>query len=712
MTTIVKKDVNKANGAAPSPREDAQRGRSLSSIRNIGIVAHIDAGKTTTSERILYYTGRVYKIGEVHEGTAVMDWMEQEQERGITITSAATTCFWRDRQINLIDTPGHVDFTVEVERSLRVLDGAIGVFCSVGGVQPQSETVWRQAQKYNIPRLIFINKMDRMGANFDFVVKQLHEKLAAPAIPVQLPWGEGEHFKGVIDLIRMKAFQFNEETFGSEIIEVSIPEDLAVDAEKYRASLIEKVAEVDEVLLETYFENPDVSEDQLVAALRRATIANAIVPVLCGSSLKNKGVQQLLDAVVDYLPSPVDVPAVAGIHPKTNAAETREAGDYEPLSALAFKMANDPFVGKLVFVRIYSGKLEKRQNIYNPRTGKREKISRLLRLHANSREDIECLYTGEIGAVSGLKNFTTGDTVCIENSPIVLERIVFPEPVIAMAIEPKTQGDRDALTAALQSLSEEDPTFRVTSNEDTGQTIINGMGELHLEIIKDRIFREFKVQANAGRPVVAYRESAQSVGTGEITFEREIGGRGHFAKVAIEVVPRERGTGNKINLKVSKDVIPAIFHLPIQQGISDALMTGVLGNYPIVDVDVSVIGGMAHPVDSSEMAFRTAAVLALRDAVSHSTPTLLEPIMKLEIVAPAENLGDVMNDLNGRRGRIREIESRDAVQIVHVDVPLAEMFGYATTLRSLTKGRASYTMEPQSFEAVPESMQETILNRY
>jgi elongation factor G len=711
MKFAVKQDGKNAKSSAPSPREDAERGRSLSSIRNIGIIAHIDAGKTTTSERILYYTGRVYKMGEVHEGTAVMDWMEQEQERGITITSAATTCFWKNHQVNLIDTPGHVDFTVEVERSLRVLDGAVGVFCGVGGVQPQSETVWRQAKKYHVPCLVFINKMDRKGADFQSVVKQIREKLDAPAIPVQLPLGSEDSFKGVVDLITMRAFLFNDENFGSEVQEISIPEDMAVEAEKARAELIECISEADEQLIDIYLENPDVPAEQLIAALRRTTISGQIVPVLCGSSLKNKGVQPLLDAVVNYLPSPVDVPAVHGIHPKTEHVLQREASDFEPLSALAFKMANDPFVGKLVFVRIYSGKLEKRQNVFNPRTKKREKIGRLLRLHANSREDIEVLYTGEIGAISGLKNFTTGDTLCAENDPIVLERIVFPEPVIAMAIEPKTQADRDALKDALLSLTEEDPTFRVTMNEDTGQTIINGMGELHLEIIKDRIFREFKVQANAGKPVVAYRESVQKPASGEFTFSREIGGRSHFGHVVVKVVPRERSSGNHISIKVSNEVIPAEFHDAIKEGLSDALMTGVLGNYPLVDVDVTVTGGSSHPVDSSEMAFRTAAVMALRAAVGISSPTLLEPIMKLEVIAPGEHLGDVMNDLNGRRGRIREIEAREAVQIVHVDVPLAEMFGYSTTLRSLTKGRASYTMEPHCFEAVPDSIQETILNR-
>ncbi len=710
MTVAVKKDGKHAKSVAPSPREDVARGRSLSSIRNIGIVAHIDAGKTTTTERILYYTGRVYKMGEVHEGTAVMDWMEQEQERGITITSAATTCFWRDRQINIIDTPGHVDFTVEVERSLRVLDGAVGVFCAVGGVQPQSETVWRQAEKYHVPRLAFVNKMDRMGADFDHVVSELREKLAAPAVPIQLPWGSAESFKGIIDLVSMKAFLFNEETLGSDIEEVAIPEEMAVKAEKQRATLIEKTAEADEALLETYLENADVPSNLLVDAIRRATISGHLVPVLCGSSLKNKGVQPLLDAVVDYLPSPVDVPAVTGVHPKTEEPEVREAGDFEPLSSLAFKMATDSFVGKLVFVRIYSGKLEKRQNVFNPRTRKREKIGRLLRLHANSREDVETLFTGEIGAIAGLKNFTTGDTLCAENQAIILESIEFPEPVISMAIEPKTQADRDSLSEALQSMMEEDPTFRVTTNEDTGQTIINGMGELHLEIIKDRILREFKVHANAGKPVVAYRESARTDGTGEFTFEREIGGRGHFGKLVVEVSPRERGTGNQIHLTVSNEVIPPEFHKAIHQGLGDALMTGVLGNYPLVDVDVRVTGGEAHPVDSSEMAFRTAAVMALRDSVGHASPTLLEPIMKLEIIVPEEHLGDVMNDLNGRRGRIREIEARDGVQIVHVDVPLAEMFGYATALRSLTKGRASYTMEPHRFEVVPDSMQKRLLN--
>ncbi len=711
MTVVVKKNGKNTKNIVSSSLEDRTRGRPLSSIRNIGIVAHVDAGKTTTTERILYYTGRVYKMGEVHEGTAVMDWMEQEQERGITITSAATTCSWKNSQINIIDTPGHVDFTVEVERSLRVLDGAVGIFCAAGGVQPQSETVWHQAKKYNVPCLAFINKMDRKGACFVSVVKQMHEKLAAPAIPIQLPIGSEENFKGVINLISMRAFTFKKENLGSDVLEGPIPQEMASAAEKARIELIERIAENDEQLIEAYIQNPDVPAELLIDALRRATLASQIVPVLCGSSLKNKGVQPLLDSIVNFLPSPLDVPAVCGIHPKTEETCYREAGDFKPFSALAFKMATDPFVGKLIFIRIYSGKLEKRQNVFNPRTKKREKIGKLLRLHANSREDVETLYSGEIGAISGLKNFTTGDTLCVENNPIVLERIEFPEPVISMAIEPKTQIDRDSLSAALHSLMEEDPTFLVSIDEDTGQTIISGMGELHLDIIKDRIFREFNVQANAGKPVVAYRESIQNIASGEFTFEREIGGRGHFAHLVIQVAPRERSEGNQIKISVSKQKIPSEFHDAITMGLGDALMTGVLGNYPLVDLDVVVSDGTAHPIDSSEMAFRTAAVMALRTAVSNATPILLEPMMKLELITPDEHLGDVMNDLNGRRGRIREIEACDEIQIVHVDVPLAGMFGYATTLRSITKGRASYTMEPYQFEPVPTSLQEKILNR-
>jgi len=521
--SIVSQNNNKAGTGSVSKREAEGRAHALSSVRNIGIVAHIDAGKTTTSERILFYSGKVHKIGEVHDGTATMDWMIQEQERGITITSAATTCFWKDRQINIIDTPGHVDFTVEVERSLRVLDGAVGVFCAVGGVQPQSETVWRQANKYKVPRLAFVNKMDRIGANFDKVMREMREKLSAPAVAIQLPIGASDSFKGVVDLIAMRGIHFSETDYGSKIEYIDIPADLSAKAEAARAELIEKVAEVDEMLLEAYMENTDVSEQALVDAIRRATVSNHIVPVLCGSSLKNKGVQPLLDAVVSYLPSPIDVPAVRGVSPKTEKDLFRDASDFEPLTGLVFKMATDKFVGKLAFVRIYAGQLKKGQNIYNPRTRKRERIGRLLRLHANHREDVDVLYTGEIGGMVGQKFFTTGDTVCAENEPILLENIEFPEPVISMAIEPKTTADKDALVDALKDMADEDPTFHTSINEETGQTIIHGMGELHLEIIRDRILREYKVQANAGRPMVAYRESVSKTGSGNFTFDREIG---------------------------------------------------------------------------------------------------------------------------------------------------------------------------------------------
>ncbi|MEN7972246.1 MAG: elongation factor G [Verrucomicrobiota bacterium] len=683
----------------------------MSVVRNIGIVAHIDAGKTTTSERILYYSGKVHKIGEVHDGTATMDWMIQEQERGITITSAATTCFWNDHQINIIDTPGHVDFTVEVERSLRVLDGAVGVFCAVGGVQPQSETVWRQATKYSVPRLAFVNKMDRMGADFDKVLDEMRDKLGANAVAIQLPVGAAETFNGVVDLVKMRGITFSEDDMGSKVEYTDIPSGLAAKAEEARAELIEKVAEVDEELLEAYMENSDVSEQALIEALRRATIANHLVPVLVGSSLKNKGVQPLLDAVVGYLPSPLDIPAVVGTSPKNDAELDREASDFDPLTGLVFKMTTDKFVGKLAFVRIYAGQLKKGQNIYNPRTKKRERIGRLLRLHANHREDVEVLYAGEIGGMVGQKLFTTGDTVCAENDPIVLENIEFPEPVISMAIEPKTTADKDALVDALQDMADEDPTFHTSIHEETGQTIIQGMGELHLEIIKDRILREYKVQANAGKPMVAYRESVSAKGEGRFTFEREIGGETHFASLTLSVSPASAGAGNSIEFDVSSKIIPEEYRKGIEEGINDALMTGVLGNFAIIDTKVSVVGGQTHATDSTEVAFRSAAVMALREAVSNSGPMLLEPVMLLEIDTPEEHLGDVLGDLNSRRGRVREIKALADIQVVQADVPLAEVFGYATTLRSLTKGRASYTMEPQAFESVPASMQDSILNR-
>lgn len=711
MPTVVKQQKNSTARNSESPREAEGRGRAMSAIRNIGIIAHIDAGKTTTSERILYYSGKVHKIGEVHDGTATMDWMIQEQERGITITSAATTCFWNDHQINIIDTPGHVDFTVEVERSLRVLDGAVGVFCAVGGVQPQSETVWRQAKKYNVPCLAFVNKMDRMGADFDSVVQQLRERLAAPAVPVQLPWGAAEDFSGVVDLIKMRAMTFEEGSLGSDVAYIDIPDELTAKSEAARAALIERVAELDEELLEAYMENSDVSEKALMAALRRTTISGQLVPVICGSSLKNKGVQPLLDAVVSYLPSPVDVPAVTGLALKTEEEVARQASDFEPLSGLVFKMATDKFVGKLAFVRIYSGQLKKGQNIYNPRTRKRERVGRLLRLHANAREDVDVLYAGEIGGMSGQKFFTTGDTVCPENDAIVLENIEFPEPVISMAIEPKTTADKDHLVDALNDLSAEDPTFHISINEETGQTIIRGMGELHLEIIKDRILREYNVRANAGKPMVAYRESVLKTGTGNFTFDREIGGTSHFAGLHLQIAPKPQGAGNTVVFDVSNNVIPQEYRKAIEEGINDALMTGVLGNFAIIDVEVKVIGGETSAVDTTEIAFRSAAVMAVRDAVTNSSPTLLEPVMLLEIDTPEEHLGDVLGDLNSRRGRVREIKALRNVQVVQADVPLAEVFGYATSLRSLTKGRASYTMEPQAFDPVPASMQDSILNR-
>lgn len=707
----VAEQSKKSSGTSGPVREAEGRGSALSATRNIGIVAHIDAGKTTTSERILFYCGKVHRMGEVHDGTATMDWMIQEQERGITITSAATTCFWSDHQINIIDTPGHVDFTVEVERSLRVLDGAVGVFCAVGGVQPQSETVWRQAKRYHVPCLAFINKMDRMGANFAAVVQQMREKLAAPAVPVQLPIGAAETFAGMIDLIAMQVMYFSEDTQGSAVEIAAIPDELVSDAEVARAEMIERVAELDEELLEAYMENSQVPTDLLVAALRRQTIAGKVVPVLGGSALKNKGVQPLLDGIISYLPSPLDVPDVVGISPKNEQEISRSAGDFEPLSGLVFKMATDQYVGKLAFARVYSGTLKKGQNIFNPRTRKRERVGRLLRLHANHREDVDVLYSGEIGALAGLKQFTTGDTIAAENDPVILENIEFPEPVISMAIEPKTTADRDNLEAALRDLSDEDPTFHLSINAETGQTIVQGMGELHLEIIKDRILREYNVAASAGKPMVAYRESVMGAGVGSHTFDREIGGRGHFAMLEIEVSPRSRGEGNEISFTASSSQVPNEFRPAIEEGIKDALLTGVLGNFAIVDAEVTVIRGQCHPVDSTEMAFRSAAVMAIREAVASASPCLLEPIMVLEVDSPEEHLGDVLGDLNSRRGRIREIKALADVQVVQADVPLAEVFGYATTLRSLTKGRASYTMEPQSFEPVPASMQEAILNR-
>ena len=691
--------------------EATGRGHALAAIRNIGIVAHIDAGKTTTTERILFYTGKVHKMGEVHDGNTVMDWMVQEQERGITITSAATTCFWKDRQINIIDTPGHVDFTAEVERSLRVLDGAVGVFCAVGGVQPQSETVWRQANKYGVPRIAFVNKMDRTGASFERVVAELRSKLQARAVPLQIPWGREENYQGLVDLVRMKALTFAEDALGAKVREQDVPAELAEAAQQAREQLLEAVAESDEALLNAYLDEGDLSFEALQSGIRKATIAGQLVPVLCGTSLRNKGIQPLLDAVVDYLPSPLDVPAVRGRHPKTDEELERTTGDFEPLCALAFKVATDPFVGKLIFMRVYSGELRKGANVWNPRTQKRERIMRLIRLHANQREEIEALFSGEIGAIAGIKGVGTGDTLCAEQKPIVLERIVFPEPVVAMAIEPKTQADKEKMQAALADLADEDPTFRVGQNPETGQTIIQGMGELHLEILRDRMLREYKVQANAGRPMVAYRETITADGAAEYVFDRELGGKRHFAMVGLRLEKNERGAGNSVDFKISSDLMPHDFRSVVEEGIRDGLSTGVLGNFPTVDVRVSVVNGQWHPVDSSEIAFRSAASMALREAAQTARPALLEPIMALEIVAPEEHLGDVLGDLNVRRGQVKDVAQRDGVRVVEATVPLAELFGYATTLRSLTRGRAGYTMEPTRFDVVPESLCRELTNR-
>jgi elongation factor G len=708
MVTVVDRKHAKQDAAG---REAADRLCPLSRVRNIGIIAHIDAGKTTTTERMLFYAGRVHKMGEVHDGTAVMDWMEQEKERGITITSAATTCFWANCQINIIDTPGHVDFTVEVERALRVLDGAVGVFCAVGGVQPQSETVWRQSGRYRVPRLAYINKMDRLGADFRAVVDEIRTRLGSNAIPVQLPIGSEDAFSGVVDLVAMRALTYDQATQGMTVTAEGIPADMAVAAERARAELVERVAEKDEALLDAYLENADVPPDVLRAALRRTVLANSVVPVLCGSSLRNKGVQQVLDAVVDYLPSPLEVLPAEGIHPKTEARMTREADDAGPLTALVFKVMTDDYVGRLAFVRVYSGRLRRGQTAFNPRTRGRERIQRLVRLHADAREDVDTLFAGEIGAISGLRESTTGDTLCMENMPVALEGMRFPEPVMFMAIEPRSRAERDKLDAALADLISEDPTWRVRIDDETGQTIVSGMGELHLEILSDRLRREFNVEAKTGRPMVAYHETITRPGAAAVTFDREIGGRRQCAQVELEVAPRERGAGCAVDYALSSRTVPEAFKSEILAGIEDGLATGVLGRYPLTDIAVRVTGGRFDPDASTEVAFRTAAVMALREAVSHAGTELLEPIMKLEIVAPAETMGDLLGDLNGRRGKVREMKTRADLQIIEAGVPLAELFGYATASRSLTRGRGSYTMEPEHFAIVPPAVRDAILSR-
>ena len=682
----------------------------LARTRNIGICAHIDAGKTTTTERVLYYTGKVYKLGEVHEGTATMDWMEQEQERGITITSAATTCFWREHRINIIDTPGHVDFTVEVERSLRVLDGAVAVFCAVGGVEPQSETVWRQANKYKVPRIAFVNKMDRTGADFPSAVQQMRERLAANAVPIQLPIGAEAGFRGVIDLVELRALIWSGEELGARFDVVDIPDEFAAAAQAAHVHLVEAVSEKDDELMHQYLEGQAISAAQLRAALRRVVLKNELVPVICGAAFKNKGVQPLLDAVVDYLPSPLDVPPVQGINPDTKQPEERRADDSAPFAALAFKIWTDPYAGKLIFFRVYSGKVTKGQTVYNPRNNKRERIGRLLEMHANEREDITACYAGDIGALVGLKNITTGDTICDENHRIVLESITFPEPVISMAIEPNSKADRDKMSTALQRLAEEDPTFRITTNQETGQTLIAGMGELHLDIIKDRMFREFNVQAIAGRPQVAYRETITKAAEAEGKFIRQSGGRGQYGHVVVRIQPGEKGSGIVVENAIVGGAIPKEYIPAAEEGIREAAQTGVLGGYPMVDVAVEITDGTYHEVDSSEIAFKMAGSFAFKEAARKAGAIMLEPVMDVEVITPEEHMGDVIGDLNSRRGRIGHIEPRPNTTIIHAVVPLAEMFGYATALRSLTRGRASYSMEPLNFEKVPENILAQILD--
>lgn len=682
---------------------------SLEKTRNIGIMAHIDAGKTTTTERILFYTGVSHKIGEVHEGAATMDWMEQEQERGITITSAATTCFWGDHRVNIIDTPGHVDFTIEVERSLRVLDGAVAVFCSVGGVEPQSETVWRQADKYKVPRVAFINKMDRIGADFFRGVSMIKDRLKANPVPVQLPVGAEDQFKGVVDLVEMKAIIWDEESLGAKFHVEDIPADLVELAQEYREKMIEEISSHDDVLMEKYLGGEDLTKDEIKAAIRKATIDIQICPVICGSSFKNKGVQNLLDAVVDYLPSPVDIPAVVGIDPDKGVEIERRAADEEPFAALAFKIMTDPFVGQLCFFRVYSGVLNSGSYVYNSTKEKRERIGRILKMHANKREEIKEVYAGDIAAAVGLKYTTTGDTLCPEDAPVILESIEFPEPVIAIAIEPKTKSDQEKLGISLQKLASEDPSFRVKTDEETGQTIISGMGELHLEIIVDRLMREFKVDANVGKPQVAYRETVTKKVKVEGKFVRQSGGRGQYGHVWIEMEPQEPGKGYEFVDAIKGGVVPREYIPAVDKGIQEAMDTGVLAGFPCVDFKVALVDGSYHEVDSSEMAFKIAGSMAFKEAAAKASPVLLEPIMAVEVVVPEEYMGDVIGDLNSRRGRIMGMEGRAGAQVVSSMVPLAQMFGYATDLRSATQGRATYTMTFDHYEQVPKSVAEEII---
>jgi elongation factor G len=684
----------------------------LEKTRNIGIMAHIDAGKTTTTERILYYTGRIHRMGEVHEGSATMDFLPQERERGITITSAATTCFWGGHRINIIDTPGHVDFTVEVERSLRVLDGAIALFCAVGGVEPQSETVWRQANKYRVPRIAFVNKMDRVGADFFNVVNMIRERLGANPVPIQLPMGQGELFTGIIDLIKMKAVVYKEETLGATWEEFDIPKELVDMAVEYRTKMLESVSEFDDTLLVKYLDGEEISEDEIKSAIRKATLEFKIVPVLCGSAFKNKGIQRLLDAVVDYLPSPLDINngQVIGHHPFKDDKVVRQVSDDEKFTALAFKIMTDPYVGKLTFIRVYSGTLKSGSYVYNSTQGKKERVGRILRMHANHREDVEEAYAGDIVALVGLRNTKTGDTLCSEDDPILLERMEFPEPVISVAIEPKTKADQDKLGEALSKLMDEDPTFRVTVDEETGQTLISGMGELHLEIIVDRLRREFRVEANIGKPQVAYKETIRKKARAEGKFIRQTGGRGQYGHVWIEIEPN-RGKGYEFIDAIVGGVIPKEFIPAVDQGIREAMQNGIIAGYPVVDVKVTLFDGSYHEVDSSDLAFKIAASIAFKEAAKQAEPVLLEPIMEVEVVTPDEYLGDVIGDLNSRRGRIEGINMRKDGQVVKALVPLAEMFGYATRLRSITQGRAIYTMQFHHYEEVPQQIADMIIEK-
>ncbi|MEX1275067.1 MAG: elongation factor G [Bacteroidota bacterium] len=689
------------------------RDYSLEKTRNIGIMAHIDAGKTTTTERILFYTGVLHRMGEVHDGAATMDWMEQEKERGITITSAATTCFWNNHRVNIIDTPGHVDFTIEVERSLRVLDGAVALFCSVGGVEPQSETVWRQADKYGVPRIAFVNKMDRAGADFLGVVEMMKQRLKANAVPVQLPVGEGDMFAGIIDLITMKARMYREGTQGASWDDIDIPESLVPRANEYRIKMLEAVADEDDSLLEKYLEGKHISPEEIKVVLRRAALKVSIVPVLCGSSFKNKGVQLLMDAVIDFLPSPLDINSgvLHGHHPHRSDDVIRRIADDEQFTALAFKIMTDPFVGRLTYFRIYAGTLSSGSYVYNVISDRKERIARILRMHANHREEVSEAYAGDIVAAIGMKNTRTGDTLTNEDDPIILEQMIFPEPVIDVAIEPKTKADQEKLGEALQKLAEEDPTFRITSNEETGQTIISGMGELHLEIIVDRMKREFRVEANVGKPQVAYKETITKKVTAEGKFVRQSGGRGQYGHVVIEMGPNEKGKGFEFENDIVGGVVPKEYVKPTEQGIVEAMRNGVLAGYPVEDIKVSLIDGSFHAVDSSEMAFKVAGSMAFKEAARKAGPIILEPIMAVEVVTPEEYLGDVMGDLNSRRGKIEGMNPRKDAQVVKAMVPLSEMFGYATVVRSMTQGRALYTMQFSHYEQAPKSIAEGIIEK-